>query len=153
MRLNSLKNWNNKLIFLPTNRLPMKTLWCKNQENPSDRISHAWAPLKYESPSYFSIANYAVNLDSCGDIHCALGPPLAIENRRNWGVFNTIAQFTNTRSIHCAFYQWRMIDDNKKRFIPHLAIESKLFHSAFVNPCMTIKKVHSAFGNRIQTFS
>ncbi len=25
----------------------MKTLWCKNQENPSDRISHAWAPLKY----------------------------------------------------------------------------------------------------------
>ena len=24
----------------------MKTLWCKIQENPSDRISHAWAPLK-----------------------------------------------------------------------------------------------------------
>ncbi len=24
----------------------MKTLWCKNQENPSDRISHAWAPLR-----------------------------------------------------------------------------------------------------------
>jgi hypothetical protein len=24
----------------------MKTLWCKNQDNPSDRISHAWAPLK-----------------------------------------------------------------------------------------------------------
>jgi hypothetical protein len=23
----------------------MRTLWCKNQENPSDRISHAWAPL------------------------------------------------------------------------------------------------------------
>jgi hypothetical protein len=23
----------------------MKTLWCKNQENPSDRISHAWAPF------------------------------------------------------------------------------------------------------------
>ena len=23
----------------------MKTLWCKNQENPSDQISHAWAPL------------------------------------------------------------------------------------------------------------
>ncbi len=23
----------------------MKTLWCKNQENSSDRISHAWAPL------------------------------------------------------------------------------------------------------------
>jgi hypothetical protein len=27
----------------------MKTLWCKNQENPSDRISHAWAPLKVAS--------------------------------------------------------------------------------------------------------
>ncbi len=25
----------------------MKTLWCKNQENPCDRISHAWAPLKH----------------------------------------------------------------------------------------------------------
>jgi hypothetical protein len=24
----------------------MKTLWRKNQENSSDRISHAWAPLK-----------------------------------------------------------------------------------------------------------
>jgi hypothetical protein len=24
----------------------MKTLLCKNQENPSDGISHAWAPLK-----------------------------------------------------------------------------------------------------------
>ncbi len=23
----------------------MKTLWCKNQKNPSDRVSHAWAPL------------------------------------------------------------------------------------------------------------
>ena len=25
----------------------MKTEWCENQENPSDRISHAWAPLNY----------------------------------------------------------------------------------------------------------
>jgi hypothetical protein len=50
--------------------------------------------------------------------------------------FNTIAQFTNARSIHSAFYQWRMIDDNQKRFTPHLGIETKLFHSAFVNPCM-----------------
>jgi hypothetical protein len=40
-------------------------------------------PLKDESVSYFSLANYAINLDSCGDIHCALGPPLAIEKRRN----------------------------------------------------------------------
>jgi hypothetical protein len=27
----------------------MKTLWRKNQENSSDRISHAWAPLKSKS--------------------------------------------------------------------------------------------------------
>jgi hypothetical protein len=26
-----------------------------------------------------------------------------------------------------------MIDDNQKRFIPHLAIKTELFHSAFVN--------------------
>ncbi len=30
----------------------MRTLWCKNQENPSDRISHAWAPLMYASVPY-----------------------------------------------------------------------------------------------------
>jgi hypothetical protein len=30
----------------------MKTLWCKNQENPSDRISHAWAPLNYVMVGY-----------------------------------------------------------------------------------------------------
>jgi hypothetical protein len=28
----------------------MKTLWCKNQENPIDRISHAWAPLRGNDP-------------------------------------------------------------------------------------------------------
>jgi hypothetical protein len=62
------------------------------------------SPLKYESASYFSTANYAINLDSCGDIHCALGPPLAIENRRNLRrFFNTIVQFTNARSMHSAF--------------------------------------------------
>ncbi len=49
MQLSSLKNLNNKLIFLPTNHLPMTTLWCKNQENPSDRISHAWAPLRCQA--------------------------------------------------------------------------------------------------------
>jgi hypothetical protein len=49
----------------------------------SARPPSSESPLKYESASYFSFANYAVNLDSCGDIHCALGPPLAIENRRN----------------------------------------------------------------------
>ncbi len=35
---------------------------------------------------------------------------------------NTIGQFTNASSIHSGFYQWRMIDDNQKRFIPHLPL-------------------------------
>jgi hypothetical protein len=42
---------------------------------------------------------------SCGDIHCALGPPLAIEIEEIEAFFNTIAQFTKARSIHSAFYQ------------------------------------------------
>jgi hypothetical protein len=46
------------------------------------------------------------------------------------------AQFTNAQTIHSGFYQGVMIDDNKKKFIPHLAIETEPFHSAFVNPCM-----------------
>ncbi len=39
----------------------------------------------------------------------------------------TIAQFTKARSIHRGFYQWRMIDDNQKMFIPHLAIDNDFF--------------------------
>jgi hypothetical protein len=35
-----------KKKFLPRSRLHIETIWCKNEENPSDRISHAWAPLK-----------------------------------------------------------------------------------------------------------
>jgi hypothetical protein len=31
------------------------------------------APLTFQLP--IIPINYAVNLDSCGDIHCALGPP------------------------------------------------------------------------------
>ena len=40
------------------------------------------SPLKHESASYCSIAhyaNYTVNLDSRGDIHCALGPPFPLK--------------------------------------------------------------------------
>jgi hypothetical protein len=32
----------------------MRTLWCKNQENPSNRISHAWAPLRCGQKSLIS---------------------------------------------------------------------------------------------------
>jgi hypothetical protein len=31
----------------------MKTLWCKNKKNPSDRISHAWAPLSVSRESFY----------------------------------------------------------------------------------------------------
>ena len=55
-------------------------------------------------------------------------PPLACEKKKKLRrFFNTIAQFTNACSIHSAFYQWRMIDDNQKMFILHLAIEMIFF--------------------------
>jgi hypothetical protein len=63
-------------------------------------------------------------------------PPLAIKKKELRRFVNTIAQFTNAGSIHSGFYQWRMIDDNQKRIIPHLAIDNAFFHSTFVNPCM-----------------
>jgi hypothetical protein len=31
-----------------------------------------------------------------------------------------------------------MIDDNQKRFIPHLPIDNNFFHSAFVNPVRAV---------------
>ncbi len=61
--------------------------------------------------------------------------------------FNTSAQFTNAHSIHSAFYHCIMIDDNQKRFIPHLTIETELFHSAFENPCMMVCAPFCAFGH------
>ncbi len=48
--------------------------------------------------------------------------PLANEKRRNWGIFNTIARFTNERSE-----EWYIIGDNQKRFIPHLDIDNDFF--------------------------
>jgi hypothetical protein len=38
----------------------MKTLWCKNQENPSDRISHAWAPSKLISRVFKCVFIYTI---------------------------------------------------------------------------------------------
>jgi hypothetical protein len=77
---------------------------------------------------------YPSAIDKCAMVFF---PPVACEKRKNISIFlNTSAQFTNALSIHSAFYHCRMIDDNQKRFIQHLAIETELFHSAFVNPCM-----------------
>ncbi len=52
-------------------------------------------------------------------------PPLAVEKRRNWVRFvNTIAHFTNARSIQIGFYKWKTMDDIQKKFIPQLAIDT-----------------------------
>ena len=40
----------------------MKTLWCKNQENPSDRISHAWAPSKETEDVTFLIVRRTLEM-------------------------------------------------------------------------------------------
>ena len=62
---------------------------------------------------------------------------------------NTIAQFTNVRSIHSGFHKWKAIDDNKKKFILHLAIDTEFFHSAFVNSCTLLNQRHSWSGVRL----
>ncbi len=69
-------------------------------------------------------------LDPSAIDKCAMAfvPPLASEKNFFCCFFNTIAQFTNAPSIHSGFYQWRMIDDNQKMFIPHLAIDNDFFH-------------------------
>jgi hypothetical protein len=36
----------NIIFFLPQNRPAIETLWCKNNENPSDRKSQNGAPLR-----------------------------------------------------------------------------------------------------------
>ncbi len=97
--------------------------------------NHKWAYLSFKISSLH-------NRQVCNGLCSAFG----LWKKKLWPFFNTIAQFTNARSIHSAFYQWRMIDDNKKRFIPHLAIETELFHSAFVNPCMMLNQRHSQSG-------
>jgi hypothetical protein len=42
-----------------------------------------------------------------------------------------------------------MIDDNQKRFVPHLANETELFHCAFANPFMMYNKWSSQSGVRL----
>jgi hypothetical protein len=67
-----------------------------------------------------------------------------MKNKEIKEFFNTIEHFTNAHSIHSGFYQRRMIDDNQKIVIPHLAIDIDFFHSAFVNPCMMYCKTKDA---------
>jgi hypothetical protein len=74
------------------------------------------------------------NLDSCGDIHCALRQ---LKKKKKLRAFaNTIAHVANAQSIHSGSYKRKTMDDNQKKFIPQLAIDTEFFHCTFVNPCM-----------------
>jgi hypothetical protein len=57
----------------------MKTLWRKNQENSSDRISHAWAPLRAAPKDDSNISSaelvYGVPLVLPGEFVDAKEPP------------------------------------------------------------------------------
>ncbi len=53
-------------------------------------------------------------------------------------IANNIAQFKNAQSYHRDFYKWKMIDNDQKKFILHLAIATEFFHCAFVNPWMIV---------------
>ncbi len=85
----------------------------------------------------------AQQLDSCGEY-----------SLRTWikklkRFVNTIAQFTNARSILSGFYKWKTMDNNQKKIIPQLSIDTKFFHSAFVNPCTMWNQKRSQSGVRL----
>ncbi len=85
----TLKCWEIFILILPPNHLPRKTLWCKNQENPSDWKSHTWAPLNLrQGPFYpwsFSLGLKQCTFFACPEnqghgwlispLVCALSPP------------------------------------------------------------------------------
>jgi hypothetical protein len=55
--------------------------------------------------------------------------------------FNTSTQFTNARIIHCGFDKCKTLDDDQKKVIPQLAIDTEVFHRVFANPVKP--KAHS----------
>jgi hypothetical protein len=70
----------------------------------SARPPSSESPLKYGSTSYFSIVNYAINLDSCGEYSLRTWSTSGhLKKKKLRRFFNTIAQFTNAHSIHSAF--------------------------------------------------
>jgi hypothetical protein len=40
------------------------------------------------------------------------------------------------RAFIAALTSEKSMDDNQKKFIPQLPVDTKFFHSAFLNPCM-----------------
>jgi hypothetical protein len=81
---------------------------------------------------FFNLQLYN-NLNSCGDIHCALGQ---LKKEEIEGVLLTPLRILQMRRAFIAALKVKTMDDNQKKFIPQLAIDTKFFHSAFVNPCM-----------------
>ncbi len=60
--------------------------------------------LKYESAYDFSIANYAINLDSCGEYSLRTWSTFDHWKKKKLRrFFNTTAQFTYAQTIHVAF--------------------------------------------------
>ncbi len=59
------------------------------------------------------------------------------------------AQFTNVRRIQSGFYKWKTMDDTSKMFILQLDIDTKIFHSVFVNPCTMQNQRRSRSGVRL----
>jgi hypothetical protein len=71
----------------------MKTLWCKSQENPSDRISHTWAPLKGEISGLEIFSRLAVSRVAHQEKICIL------MIWRNHGLINYKDTKTNCRHL------------------------------------------------------
>ncbi len=73
-------------------------------------------------------------------------PSLAVEKLKKLRRFvNTIAQFTNAWSIHSGFYKWKTMDDDQKKFILQLAIDTKFFiaHLSILVRCKTTGAVRA----------
>ncbi len=83
-----------KIIF-PQSCLRNKNLTIGVERRKKDRESES--PLKYESASYFSIANYAFNLDSCGEYSLRTWSTFDHWKRRNWGV--SLTRFRPTSEV------------------------------------------------------
>jgi hypothetical protein len=75
----------------------MRTLWFKNQENPSDRISHAWAPL--------SAQWQITGLDGAESLKCShrMGDgQIFLKNRRSSSFNKDLSNEPNFGRIHLA---------------------------------------------------
>ncbi len=63
----SLCNYGRSLKVLSSEMDPVEIRLIRGFLEKSAHSPSSESPLKYESASYFSTANYAINLDSCGE--------------------------------------------------------------------------------------